>query len=56
MHHPKQVEDAKNKILKYIETYHIDIIAIGNGTASRETESFVAKIIKESKRKVFYII
>ncbi len=56
MHHPKQVEDAKNKILKYIETYHIDIFAIGNGTASRETESFVAKIIKESKRKVFYII
>lgn len=56
MHHPKQVEDAKQKILKYIEAYHIDIIAIGNGTASRETESFVAKIIKESKRKVFYII
>lgn len=56
MHHPKQLEDAKKKILKYIETYQIDIIAIGNGTASRETESFVAGILKESKRKVFYII
>ncbi len=56
MHHPKQLEDAKNKILKYIETYKIDIIAIGNGTASRETESFVAGILKECKRKVFYII
>lgn len=56
MHHPKQLEDAKNKILKYIDTYKIDIIAIGNGTASRETESFVAGILKECKRKVFYII
>lgn len=56
MHHPKQLEDAKKKILKYIETYEIDLIAIGNGTASRETESFVASILKEVKRKVFYII
>ncbi len=56
MHSPKQVENAKNKILSYIEKYDIDIIAIGNGTASRETESFVAKVIKEAKKKVFYII
>ena len=56
MHHAKQLEDAKKKIIKYIETYNIDIIAIGNGTASRETESFVASLLKEVKRKVFYII
>ncbi len=56
MHSPKQVENAKNKILSYIEKYDIDLIAIGNGTASRETESFVAKVIKEAKKKVFYII
>lgn len=56
MHHEKQLEEAKKKILNYIEQYNIDIIAIGNGTASRETESFVAKIIKESKKKVHYII
>ena len=56
MHNEKQLSDAKNKILKYIEKYSIDIIAIGNGTASRETESFVAKVIKESKKKVYYII
>jgi uncharacterized protein len=56
IHNEKQLADAKNKILNYIEKYSIDIIAIGNGTASRETESFVAKVIKESKKKVYYII
>ncbi len=56
MHNPRQLEDAKKKILSYIDKYDIDIIAIGNGTASRETESFVAKIIKESKKKVSYLI
>lgn len=56
MHNEKQLASAKKKILDYIEKYNIDIIAIGNGTASRETESFVAKTIKESKRKVYYMI
>ena len=56
MHSPRQVEEAKKKIIKYINDYDVDIIAIGNGTASRETESFVAKILKEVKKKVFYLI
>lgn len=56
MNTPKQLETAKNKILKYIKDYDIDIIAIGNGTASRETESFVAKALKESEKDVKYII
>ena len=56
MHSPRQVDEAKKKILKYIDQYDVDIIAIGNGTASRETESFVAKVIKEAKKKVFYLI
>ena len=56
MHNPRQLEDAKRKILGYIEKYDIDIIAIGNGTASRETESFVAALIKEAKKKVSYLI
>ncbi len=56
MHSPRQVSEAKKKILQYIEDYDVDIIAIGNGTASRETESFVAKVIKEAKKKVFYLI
>ena len=56
MNTPKQLETAKNKILKYIKDYDIDIIAIGNGTASRETESFVAKTLKECSKDVKYII
>ncbi|RRD38907.1 RNA-binding transcriptional accessory protein [Leptotrichia sp. OH3620_COT-345] len=56
MHNQKQLEEAKKKILNYIDKYDVDIIAIGNGTASRETESFVAKIIKEAKKQVSYLI
>ena len=56
MHNPKQLEQAKNKIIKYIDQYDIDIIAIGNGTASRETESFVAGMLKEVKKNVYYLI
>ena len=56
MDSPKNLEITKNKILKYIEKYDIDIISIGNGTASRETESFVAKVIGEAKKDTKYII
>ena len=56
-HEPKnEVEKSKKIMLDLIQKYNIDIIAIGNGTASRESESFVAEVIKESKRKVEYII
>ncbi len=56
MHSKKQLSDAKKKILDYIDKYKVDIIAIGNGTASRETESFVAKVIKEASKPVSYLI
>ncbi|BBM41439.1 RNA binding S1 domain-containing protein [Leptotrichia shahii] len=56
MHNPKQLETAKKKILDYIKKYDVDIIAIGNGTASRETESFVADVIKEASKPVSYLI
>ena len=56
MHNQRQLDEAKKKILNYIDKYDVDIIAIGNGTASRETESFVAKVIKEAKRQVSYLI
>ena len=56
MHNQRQLDEAKKKILNYIDKYGVDIIAIGNGTASRETESFVAKITKEAKRQVSYLI
>ena len=56
-HEPKnEVEKSKNKVLDLIEKFNIDIIAIGNGTASRESEAFVANTIKEAKRNVSYII
>ncbi len=56
-HEPKsKLEKAKNKVLELIDKYKIDIIAIGNGTASRESESFIANTIKEAKRKVEYIM
>ena len=56
MHNPRQLKEAKNKILGYIDKYNIDIIAIGNGTASRETEAFVAELLKEVKKDVKYLI
>ena len=50
------VEGAKKELLKLIEKDKIDMIAIGNGTASRESEMFVADMIKEAKREVHYVI
>ncbi len=56
VHNDRQLETAKKKILDYIVKYDVDIIAIGNGTASRETESFVANVIRDSKKAVSYLI
>ena len=50
------VEGAKKELLKLIEKDKVDMIAIGNGTASRESEMFVADMIKEAKREVYYVI
>ena len=50
------IEGSKKKILELIDKYNIDIIAIGNGTASRESEAFIADTIKDAKRKVEYVI
>ncbi len=50
------VEGAKKELLKLIEKDKIDMIAIGNGTASRESEMFVAEMIKETNREVNYVI
>ena len=56
VHNERQLATAKKKILDYVAKYDVDIIAIGNGTASRETEAFVADLIKDSKKKVSYLI
>ena len=51
-----KVEESKKELKTLIEKYNIDIIAIGNGTASRESEKFVSDMIKEIDREVQYII
>ncbi|MGX4598207.1 Tex family protein [Faecalimicrobium sp. JNUCC 81] len=50
------VEGAKKTLKELISKYNIDIIAIGNGTASRESEKFVSDMIKEIEREVQYVI
>ena len=50
------VEGAKKTLLNLIEKDHIDLIAIGNGTASRESEMFVADMLKEVKHDICYVI
>ncbi|HEY4551501.1 MAG TPA: Tex family protein [Bacillus sp. (in: firmicutes)] len=56
--HPpvSKVKEAKEKFITLIREYNVEMVAIGNGTASRESEQFVADIIKELPEKVFYII
>lgn len=51
-----KVKEAKAELTALIEKYDIDMIAIGNGTGSRESEAFVADMIKELDRKVYYTI
>ena len=50
------VVGAKKELIKLIEKYKIDMIAIGNGTASRESEMFVSDMLKEIDRDVHYVI
>ena len=51
-----KIEESKKIILGLIDKYNVDLISLGNGTASRESEAVIVDIIKESKRKVQYII
>lgn len=56
MHNVKQLKEAREKFINLVKKYNVDIVAIGNGTASRETEVFVANIIKEEKLNIKYLI
>lgn len=52
-----QIAQAKKELAALISKYKVDMIAIGNGTASRESEAFVAEVLKEnSLSDVFYVI
>ncbi|SFX71279.1 uncharacterized protein SAMN04487866_11934 [Thermoactinomyces sp. DSM 45891] len=53
-HH--DLEGAKKVVLALIKKYHINMVAIGNGTASRETEQFIVDVLKEVKQKLYYLI
>ena len=50
------VEAAKRKVKEFIQKYNVNVISIGNGTASRETESFAAEIVKEVPQDVSYMV
>lgn len=52
----KDIEGAKKELISLIQKNKVDVIAIGNGTASRESEAFVADLIKECNRMVHYVI
>ncbi len=51
-----KIEEAEEKLTDFINKYKVDIISIGNGTASKESEIFVANLIKKQTRKVEYIV
>ena len=53
---PKKTEIEKEELKSLIDKYNVDIIAVGNGTASRESELFVVDMIKEIDREIYYII
>ena len=55
-HIEKRILEAKVKVAKIVKDYKIDLIAIGNGTASRETEEFIANVINEYKLNCEYVI
>ena len=53
---PKLRTEAKEKLKALINDYHVEMVAIGNGTASRESEAFVAEVLKEISTPVYYVI
>lgn len=52
----KRVEEAEKTLLYLVEKYRVDIVSIGNGTASRESEIIVANALKKLDRKVYYMV
>jgi uncharacterized protein len=55
-HSDKKIQESRHKLLGLINKYDVDIISIGNGTASKETEMFAADVIKEADHKVYYMV
>ena len=55
-HSEQKIAQSKRKLLELIKKHDVDIISIGNGTASKETEMFAADAIKEADRTVYYMV
>ncbi len=55
-HSETKVAQSKRKLLELIKKHNVDIISIGNGTASKETEMFAADAIKEADHTVYYMV
>lgn len=53
---PKKIQASKDLLKKIIEKYHVTLISLGNGTASRESEQFIVELLKEIPQKVQYVI
>jgi uncharacterized protein len=51
-----KVAEAAAKVKELIDQYDVSLVAIGNGTASRETEQFIADVLKDVNKEIFYII
>ena len=51
-----KVDEAKAELKKLIKKYHVDLISVGNGTASRESEQVIVELLKELDRPVQYVI
>lgn len=55
-HSEAKVKESKQKLLQLIKKHNVDIISIGNGTASKETEMFAADAIKEADHPIYYMV
>ena len=53
---PQKIKASKELLKKIIPKYHISLISLGNGTASRESEQFIVELLKEIPEKVQYVI
>ncbi|MCY7903793.1 RNA-binding transcriptional accessory protein [Bacillus inaquosorum] len=52
----KKTKEAHEKVKAILEQYQVEMVAIGNGTASRETEQFIVNVLKDMSREIYYVI
>ncbi|WP_406589649.1 Tex family protein [Bacillus atrophaeus] len=52
----KKTKEAQDKVKAILENYRVEVVAIGNGTASRETEQFIVDVLKDTPRDIYYLI